>query len=130
MTKQEHINYWVETAERDWHTVQSMYKTKEYVPALFWTHLVLEKLLKAHWVKDNEINHPPKIHNLTLLAKKTNLQLPDDYVDFLDRMNQFQLEGRYPDYVSNIYKIYKAERTEEVLDKAKIVKECLLKELL
>lgn len=130
MTKQEHINYWVESAERDWHTVQSMFKTKEYVPALFWTHLVLEKLLKAHWVKDNESNHPPKIHNLTLLVKKTNLQLPDDHVDFLDRMNQFQLEGRYPDYVSNIYKIYKAERTKEVLDKAKIVKECLLKELL
>jgi HEPN domain-containing protein len=119
----------VETAKRDWRTVQNMYKTKDYVPGLFWTHLVLEKLIKAHWVKDNEDNHPPKIHNLTTLIKKTKLQLSEDYMDFLDRMNQFQLEGRYPDYVSGIYKIYKGRLTKEILDKAKIVRKCLLKEL-
>jgi len=35
LTKEEHIEYWVETARRDWRTVQNMYKTKDYLPGLF-----------------------------------------------------------------------------------------------
>lgn len=130
MNKQEHINFWIESAERDWGTVQKMYSVKEYLPSLFWTHLVLEKLLKALWIRDNESNFPPRIHNLLTLAKKTKLELSVEDLDFLDRMNQFQLEGRYPDYVSNVYKIYKGQLTKEILDKAKIIRECLLKNLL
>ncbi len=48
MTKQEHINYWVTAAENDWGTVQNIFKATEYIYALFFAHLVLEKLLKAH----------------------------------------------------------------------------------
>lgn len=64
LTKDEHIKYWVDTAKKDWKTVQNMFGTKDYLPALFFSHLVLEKLCKAHWVKDNHGNTPPKIHNL------------------------------------------------------------------
>lgn len=35
MTKQEHINYWIFTAEKDWQAVLNMYKSKDYVQALF-----------------------------------------------------------------------------------------------
>ena len=53
MTKQEHIDYWVEAANKDWLAIQEMYNAKTFVYALFFAHLVLEKLAKAHWVKDN-----------------------------------------------------------------------------
>lgn len=49
---------------------------------------VLEKLPKAHWVKDNHDNHPPRTHNLIKLSSQINFKLTED----------FQLEGRYPDY--------------------------------
>ncbi len=104
MTKQEHITYWVETADKDWAAIQTMYKAKTYLHALFFAHLVLEKLLKAHWVKDNEENFPPKVHNLLNILAKTTLQLPDADKDFLATMNQFQLGGRYPDYKLELYK--------------------------
>ena len=44
MTKKEHINYWKSTSEKDWKAVQDLFRTKHYVHALFWSHLVLEKL--------------------------------------------------------------------------------------
>ncbi len=103
MTKQDYIRYWQETSEKDWEAVESLFEKGNYVHALFWAHLVLEKLLKAHWVKDNRDNIPPKIHNLVYLERSTALALSQIEVDFLDEMNDYQLDGRYPDYSGKIY---------------------------
>ena len=130
MTKKEHIDYWVQTAKRDWRTVQNMFKTKDYVPSLFFAHLVLEKLLKAHWIKDNNQNHPPRIHNLMFLAGKLTYPFTDEEMVFMGRMNDFQLEGRYPDYNNNIYKLYKLKETEPILKEVDKLRKCLLKNLL
>jgi HEPN domain-containing protein len=129
MTKQEHIDYWIKTAEKDWKAVQNIYKAKEYMYALFFAHLVLEKLLKAHWVKDNAENTPPKKHNLLYLLEETNLEFETNDKDFLGLMNQFQLEGRYPDYKFELIKKYKAAPTKKILNQVNIVRICLLKSL-
>lgn len=97
LTKQEHITFWKNTAAKDWKAVNDLLKSKNYVHSLFWSHLVLEKLIKAHWVKDNEGNHPPKMHNLVYLLSKTSLNMEENKLAFLEQMNLFQLEGRYPD---------------------------------
>jgi len=97
-----------------------------------WTvfaHLVLEKLCKAHWVRDNVSNTPPKIHNLITLLGQTKLQLSEEERAFLFDMNQFQLEGRYPDYRNEIYKKYKAIQTKQVLSRLDTLRKCLLKKL-
>ena len=129
MIKEEYIAYWVRTANKDWGTVGDLYKTKNYLPALFFSHLVLEKLCKAHWVKDNEGNFPPKIHNLLNIVAKTKLELPAEDKDFLAIMNQFQLEGRYPDYKLELYKKYKSVQTRKILGQVNIIRKCLLKNL-
>lgn len=115
MTKQEHIDYWMISSKRDWKTVQNLFKTKEYVPALFFAHLHLEKLCKAIWVMNNRESHPPKIHNLAKLLKEAGLNFSDEHLDFMIIMNNFQLEGRYPDYKQLLYKTYKKENTEIIL---------------
>jgi len=129
MTKQEHINYWVETAAKNWKAVAPLYKAKCYIEALFWAHLVLEKLLKAQWVKDNIGNTPPKIHHLIKLAAQTKLVFTDEELLFLAKMNELQLEGRYPDYIKNIYKIYKLKETTSLLKEVDKIRKCLLKNL-
>ncbi len=129
MTKKEHIIYWVETAKKDWQAIQYMYNAKSYLYALFFAHLVLEKLCKAHWIKDNEDNFPPKIHNLLNIVAKTNLQLSDADKDFLAIMNQFQLDGRYPDYKLELYKKYKSRETKRILEQVNTLRKCLLKSL-
>ena len=129
MTKQEYINYWVTAAENDWGAVQNIFKATEYIYALFFAHLVLEKLLKAHWVKDNSENTPPKIHHLVYLASKTRLAFTEEETNFLNLFNQFQLEGRYPDYKFDLIKKYKAIETKNLLEQVDIIRICLLKNL-
>lgn len=97
MTKDDFINYWKESALKDWNAVQGLFETKNYVQSLFFVHLNFEKLLKAHWVKNNTENHPPKIHNLIYFINIINLEIEDEFVEFARKMNDFQLEGRYPD---------------------------------
>ena len=128
-TKQDYIAYWVDTAANDWKAVKQLLAGKSYIQALFWAHLVLEKLLKAHWVKDNTGNHPPKIHNLLILISKTALSLDEKDMFVLGRMNDFQLEGRYPEYITNIYKLYKLKETTLILNEADRIRKCLLKKL-
>ena len=71
--------------------------------------------MKAHWVKDNEVDVPPKIHNLQRLAAKTRLVLTDDEISFLGSINDFQLEERYPDSTLSSYLLANRERSEEIL---------------
>lgn len=113
--KRDYILYWKNTAARDWKRSNLLFKNRDYVFALFCAHLSLEKLVKAHWVKDNPTNYPPKIHNLNKLAAKTKLMLTDEELTFCADMNKFQIEGRYPDYVSDIYKIVSGKYTANYL---------------
>jgi len=129
LTKEEHIAYWVETAERDWRAVQNMYKSKDYLQALFFAHLVLEKYCKALWVKNNKGNSPPKIHNLVAILNESGISYSTEQLDFMIIMNNFQLEGRYPDYKQKLYKTYKEENTREVLDQVKIYSKWLQQQL-
>ena len=119
MTKLEHIEYWKVSSEKDLPTVELLFDKGHYPQALFFGHLVLEKILKAHWVKDNDDNIPPKTHNLTKLAEQTNLVLGSDDLQFLGKMNVYQLEGRYHDYIFSLYKTTKQERSVELLIQVK-----------
>ena len=44
-------------------------------------------------------------------------------------MNQFQLEGRYPDYKDLLFKKFKAVQTKKILDQVDSLRKCLLKNL-
>jgi HEPN domain-containing protein len=69
-TKQQYIDYWVNTAEDDWESVEILFQGKKYLHCLFWSHLVLEKLAKAIWIKTHEDNIPPKVHNIAWLFRR------------------------------------------------------------
>lgn len=129
MEKKDHIQYWKTTAARDWKRVNLLLKNRDYVFALFCAHLTLEKLIKGHWVKDNIGNFPPKIHNLVRLAEYISLKFSEEETDFLRQMNNFQLEGRYPDYQQALYKTYKAADAKKIVEKSNQIRKCLLKKL-
>jgi len=129
MTKQEHIQYWKNMAERDWLAVNSLFETKNYVQALFFGHLVIEKLLKAVWVKDNVENTPPLAHNLEYLYNQTNLEFPANLADELGIINSWNIEGRYQDYKDKFYKKCTREYTSEKIKSTNELRLCLLNEL-
>jgi HEPN domain-containing protein len=129
MTKKEYIEFWLSGSEKNWKEVHVMVKSKLYVNALFWAHLVLEKLCKAHWVKDNKDNSPPRIHNLNKIIAQTKVELSDEELAFCADMNKFSLEGRYPDYVSNIYKIVTKPYTIKYIKQCEQIRKKLLSTL-
>ena len=129
MTKNEHKNYWIKSSEEDWNTMSALFKSGRFVHALFFAHLSLEKLCKAIWVQDNEENFPPKVHNLLKLLSGTTIKLKDEELKFLNEFNDFQLEGRYPDYLFEINKLCTKEYTEVILEKVKLIKTCFQEKL-
>jgi HEPN domain-containing protein len=130
MTKIDHIEYWLKTSEDDWITVESLFQSGRYIHCLFFAHLSIEKICKALWVKYNIENIPPKIHNLVKILHGTNQIYEEKDLAFLEEFNDFQLEGRYPDYLFKINQICTVEFTTSILNKVKEIKKCLLKKLL
>lgn len=125
MTKNEHIEYWIKSANDDWEAVQSLLNSKKYVQCLFFAHLVLEKFFKANWVKNNLNNIPPRTHNLVKLLMETSVKLFQEDIQFLAEFNDFQLEGRYPDYQFAIRKKCDFEFTTLTLERVKKIKICI-----
>ncbi|HEX8328206.1 MAG TPA: HEPN domain-containing protein, partial [Hymenobacter sp.] len=90
MTKHDHILHWKETAEGDWLAAQDLFQTKRYLQCLFLAHLTVEKLCKAHWVKDNVDDYPPRIHNLARVLAATAVVLTPAQEVLIAELNGFQ----------------------------------------
>ena len=112
MTKSEHIKYWIDSAEHDLDTAESLFESGKYDWCLFLGHLVLEKALKAVYVDANDNKNPPRLHNLVRLAETSKLELSKEQIAFLDEVNDFNLESRYPDYKFEFYKSCTEEYSE------------------
>jgi HEPN domain-containing protein len=65
------VNYWKNSSEQNYQTMKNLLKSKDYNWALFLGHLVLEKLLKALYVKKHQ-KHSVFTHDLLRLSKKLN----------------------------------------------------------
>lgn len=75
MQTNDHVQYWIKAAAHDWNVAEVLFQNKRYDWCLFIGHLVIEKILKAHFVRDNPNEPVPYIHNLSKLAEQTNLSL-------------------------------------------------------
>lgn len=128
-TKQEHIDFWIKQAEDDWSAVDTLFIGKKYLQSLFFAHLVIEKICKAFWIKHNSGNVPPRTHNLIFLLSSTPIKLSDDKSEFMLSLNRFQLEGRYPDYLTNMHNICDEQFATAILSKTKELKLWLLGKL-
>lgn len=128
-TKKEYIVFWIKQAEDDWEAVFALLEKKKFLQSLFFTHLVIEKICKASWIKNNESNIPPKTHNLNYILSQTNVVLDETQTEFLLSLNRFQIEGRYPDYISQLYKICDEKFTKEIINETEKLKVCLLNKL-
>ena len=128
-TKEEHIAYWIQQSELDWQRAEFMFEKKDFVFALFCIHLSLEKLCKSLWIKQNAPNYPPRIHDLKYLLSETDIELTAEQSKFIDDLQRYQIEGRYPDYKLLIYKYTTADLAEDLKQKAENLKQCLVKKM-
>ncbi len=128
MNKQEHINYWVATADHDLETAETLFQSGRYDACLFFGHLMLEKVLKSLWVKAREDDFiPPKIHNLLKIATESKISINDEQKTLLSSTEDFNIETRYPDYRLSFYKLCTKEFTEPQFNSIKELYLCLRK---
>lgn len=95
------IEYWKSGALSDIETAEILIEKGKYIHGLFFCHLVIEKVLKAHYVKSFN-DFAPKTHDLIYLANKSSLLFDEKQNLILVILMKYQLEGRYPDnYISS-----------------------------
>ncbi|MBI5874933.1 MAG: HEPN domain-containing protein [Deltaproteobacteria bacterium] len=128
MDIKQNIAYWVESAAHDLEVAETLFKNQKYDWCLFVGHLVLEKILKAFYVRDRK-EAPPWIHNLVRLAENTKLSLTEGQLLFLADINDFNIESRYPDYKFTFYKTCTKEFTEKQFSKMKEMYQWLLSQM-
>ena len=93
------MEYWLNSSEEDYNVMKYLYKGKKNSYCLFFGHLVIEKLLKGLYAKNNEDNpYTIKSHNLLALAEKCGLELTDKQIEKLQIITQFNISARYDDY--------------------------------
>lgn len=89
------IVYWCQGAQEDWEVGLQLVNSGKSRHGLFFAHLALEKVLKAHVCRFTQ-EIPPRVHNLVRLSEIAELSLESGQLDILAEMNEFNLEGRYP----------------------------------
>ena len=88
------IAYWRDGALETWKDVVHNMNGGRIAFGLFAAHLIVEKALKAHVVKNTK-KLPPMIHNLVSLANLADLHLTSRQLDVLADLNPMNILTRY-----------------------------------
>lgn len=117
------MNYWIESADEDFNVMLDLKEKNRNTYCLFFGQMVIEKLLKALYAKNNKgAPYAPKTHDLLYLAEKLNLELTEEQEVILNEITTFNLSTRYDDYKRAFYNKCTDEYTEEQINKIKEVK--------
>jgi HEPN domain-containing protein len=93
---QKQVDYWKAGSQEDIEVAEMLCEQGRFRHGLFFAHLAIEKMLKAH-VTRQTANVPPKIHNLSRLAEMSGLSFTPEQSLFLRDLGTYQIEGRYPE---------------------------------
>jgi HEPN domain-containing protein len=110
---------WIALADYDLETAGHMLATGRFLYVVFLCHLALEKMLKAH-VTEVTQTIPVKTHDLIYLIKKCGLELPQEHLEFIGKINTASIPTRYPedlqrtlkDYSESVARLYLKQTTE------------------
>jgi HEPN domain-containing protein len=120
--KEKIIKHWIESSDKDFKTMIDLFQTNNNHWALFMGHLVIEKLLKALYVKKKD-EFPPLIHDLRRICEKADVSIDMDQRIILDSISRFNINARYDDYKQSFYQLCTDSFTKEWIDK---IKDCRL----
>jgi HEPN domain-containing protein len=76
-----------------------------YIYVVFFCHLALEKMLKAH-VAEVTQSTPARTHDLIYLVKTSGLSLPQSHLEFIGKINNASIPTRYPDDLQRTLRDY------------------------
>ena len=101
MTDQEKFNYWLEYAEYDLQSAETMFSGGRWMYVIFMCQQAIEKLVKGLylWYIDDNV---PKVHDIPNLFSrfmdKITQPVNDDYIKLFRDLSANYLNTRYPNY--------------------------------
>ena len=130
MTKDEKVKYWLDLANYDLDTAESLFLTKRWLYVGFMCHQVIEKSLKAYWSKIRE-DEPPYIHNLAQLAIRSDLysKITAEQQRTIATLMPMNIEARYPEYKNELSKRMTAEFCRQLIEGTKELKQWIMNKL-
>lgn len=114
--KEKLIQHWVESSESDYKTMLDLHSTRNNHWSLFLGHLMLEKLLKAIYVKYKG-EYPPMIHDLRRICEKSGINPDESMAIMFDAISRFNIHARYDDFKRSFYKLCTDSFTNEWIEK-------------
>ncbi len=115
------ITYWITMSDNDFDTMIDLHRMKRNNWALFIGHLVIEKLLKACFVKYKKRN-PPLVHDLLKIALKSDIIPDDEQKLVLDTITTFNINARYDDYKMAFFKKCTNDYTDNWIEEIKNIR--------
>lgn len=94
MILEESIKFWLNSSLDDFNTAKAMFVANRYNYTMFMCQQALEELLKAIIVIQTEDN-PPYLHDLVILSKKIDFQIPKYIHKILENINPHYIVARY-----------------------------------
>ncbi|MDD5090340.1 MAG: HEPN domain-containing protein [Candidatus Wallbacteria bacterium] len=119
MDLHEIADYWHKLSKEDFSTADTLFRSGKFVPAMFFTHLALEKMLKYLYVRWNstEAPHP---HNLLAIAGKIGCpEMNPEKLKVLAGFSAFNITARYDDYKLSFHQVCDREFAEKHLSLCK-----------
>ncbi|MFC1886716.1 HEPN domain-containing protein [Thermodesulfobacteriota bacterium] len=107
---------WIESSDYDAQTATYMLQTGRYIYVIFMCHLAIEKLLKAI-VQENTGKLPHKTHDLIFLLQTAKINLPENLLDFIGKINNASIVTRYPEDLSKIISAYPEHVAKDYIDR-------------
>ena len=112
------VRHWIASSDEDFVTMEGLLAIKRNCWALFLGHIVLEKLLKAYYVKQCG-RHAPLTHDLLQIAQRSGIDITEEQAAQLDTITTFNINARYDNYKQNFYAVCTPEYTLEWADTIK-----------
>jgi len=122
MTNEQKYEYWLDIAEYDIVTAEAMLNGGRWLYVLFMCQQAVEKLVKGLYILYVDDN-VPRTHNIRLLVEAFESKLPfgvsPDKYSLFDKLTQYYLNNRYPEYISKLSSQVKEPEASSILVKTK-----------
>lgn len=124
MDNQDKYIYWLDIAEYDMQTAESMFNSSRYVYVVFMCQQALEKLSKGlynFYIDDNV----PRVHNISFVLNSIvdtlDINIDEDTYKLFDKLAAYYIQGRYPLFKEKISQLVDEVEARDILEKSKEV---------
>lgn len=120
MTREEKVQYWLDIADYDLDTAETLYRGGRWLYVAFMCHQVIEKTIKAYWSSQLD-DIPPYTHNHMRLAEGCGLyeQMSEEQKTFLEVITNYNIEARYPEDKAELARTLTPDNCRNLIDKTK-----------